>query len=156
MNGRAYWHTVVATAAILAVMASGAAADFNTDSLVAEWLFDEGSGSAAYDTSGNGHHGTINGAQWVPGVSGTGLQFDGSNDSVYVGTSLLGGPAFTDITVDAWFCCPVGSSIYNPYSAVFADETTDGEINIGIWNDGRAMGQIYTPVSYTHLTLPTN
>jgi hypothetical protein len=47
--------------------------------LVAHWGFDEGSGSVVHDTSGNGHHGTINGTpQWVPGVVGGALHFDGS------------------------------------------------------------------------------
>lgn len=36
--------------------------------LVGEWLFDEGSGSTAYDTSGNGNHGTITGATYTTDV----------------------------------------------------------------------------------------
>ena len=35
--------------------------------LVGLWLFDEGSGTVAKDSSGNGHHGTLGGgAQFVP------------------------------------------------------------------------------------------
>lgn len=36
--------------------------------LVGEWLFNEGSGSTAYDTSGNGNHGTITGATYTTDV----------------------------------------------------------------------------------------
>jgi hypothetical protein len=55
-------------------MAGNASAD-----LVVHWRFDEGSGSVVHDTSGNGHDGTINGTpQWVPGVAGGALHFDGS------------------------------------------------------------------------------
>jgi hypothetical protein len=47
--------------------------------LVVHWGFDEGSGSMVHDASGNGHDGTINGTpQWVPGIAGGALHFDGS------------------------------------------------------------------------------
>jgi hypothetical protein len=35
-----------------------------TNGLVGHWKFNEGSGSTAYDSSGNGNHGTIYGATW--------------------------------------------------------------------------------------------
>lgn len=40
-----------------------------TNGLVGYWNFDEGSGTVANDTSGNGNNGTINGATWVAGPS---------------------------------------------------------------------------------------
>jgi len=43
------------------------------------WLFDEGSGNTAIDSSGNGCDGEINGAEYVPGKYGTGLKFDGAS-----------------------------------------------------------------------------
>jgi len=60
-----------------------AIADLN-DGLVAYWSFDEGTGTVLHDYSGHGHHGTISGAQWVPGVAGSALRFDGTNDNVHV------------------------------------------------------------------------
>ena len=42
------------------------------------WLFDDGSGETARDSSGNGNDGQIFGAQWTEGRFGKGLQFDGS------------------------------------------------------------------------------
>ncbi len=70
--------------------------------LVGWWKFDEGTGTAALDSSGNGNHGTIyNGAAYVPGVSGTALEFDGTDDYVEVphSSSLNAG---NQITVEFW------------------------------------------------------
>ena len=55
--------------------------------LVAHWEFDEGSGVATVDSSGNGHDGTLQGdPQWVAGMVGSGaLSFDGSDGLVDVG-----------------------------------------------------------------------
>ena len=51
--------------------------------LVAHLRFDEGSGNVAYDTSGNGNDGVLNGdPQWVAGTVGGALEFDGDGDYV--------------------------------------------------------------------------
>lgn len=53
------------------------------DSPVGEWKFDEKAGQTAYDTSGNGNDGTLEGGpQWTRGKFGAGLKFDGSDDYV--------------------------------------------------------------------------
>ncbi len=70
--------------------------------LAAWWEFNEGSGTTTLDSSGNGNHGTIyNSATYVPGVSGTALQFDGTDDYVEVphSASLNAG---NQITVEFW------------------------------------------------------
>jgi len=60
--------------------------------LVGHWRFDEGSGTIAYDSSGNGNDGTFNGApQWVVGHFGGALEFDGSDDYVAIGDLDLTG-----------------------------------------------------------------
>jgi hypothetical protein len=56
--------------------------------IVAYWSFDEGSGDAAEDGSGNGNDGTIFGAEWVDGKFGKALEFDANyvlvpNDESY-------------------------------------------------------------------------
>jgi hypothetical protein len=49
--------------------------------LVGWWRFDEGSGTVANDSSGNGNTGTLNGdPQWVIGYYGSALEFDGIDD----------------------------------------------------------------------------
>jgi hypothetical protein len=63
------------------------------------WKLDEGSGTIAGDSSGNGNHGTIYGsATWTTGKSGNALDFDGVDDYVDVGDIDL-----TDaFTISAW------------------------------------------------------
>jgi hypothetical protein len=51
--------------------------------LVGWWRFDEGSGTSALDSSGNGNDGVIEGdAKWVAGQLGGALEFNGSNARV--------------------------------------------------------------------------
>jgi pectate lyase len=57
---------------------------FTPPSLVGHWRFDEGSGSVAYDTSGNSNNGNLNGdPNWVAGKIGSyALDLDGDGDYV--------------------------------------------------------------------------
>jgi hypothetical protein len=52
--------------------------------LVGWWSFNEGSGTVAGDSSGNGKTGIINGATWVDGKYGKALDFTGVNNYVDV------------------------------------------------------------------------
>jgi len=51
---------------------------------IAHWTFDENSGNTAYDSSGNGYHATVTGAQWTTGKVNGALEFDGANDYVQI------------------------------------------------------------------------
>jgi hypothetical protein len=67
------------------------------------WLFDEGTGSIAYDSSGNNNHGSIMDGKWNSSTSvlNTSLYFDGVNDYVLVENSFS--LMMTDeITIEAW------------------------------------------------------
>ncbi|MDI6807330.1 MAG: hypothetical protein QMD14_06045 [Candidatus Aenigmarchaeota archaeon] len=80
-------------------------------SLIGYWMLDEGSGTTAADSSGNGNTGTLysgtvvcsggNCPNWVDGKFGKALSFDGVDDYVEVpsSTSLQ---ITDDITVAAW------------------------------------------------------
>ena len=47
------------------------------------WKFDDGAGTVALDSSGNGNHGTIFGdPQWIAGQLDGALQLDGTGDYV--------------------------------------------------------------------------
>ncbi len=60
------------------------------NSVVAIWLFDEGSGTTARDSSGNGYDGTLmGGVSWVPGKFGGALEFNGTDAYVDTGQQLL-------------------------------------------------------------------
>jgi hypothetical protein len=70
--------------------------------LVAAWGFDEGSGTTANDSTGNGHSGTVTNADWqATGKFGGALLFDGVDSWVTVDDArdldLAGG-----MTVEAW------------------------------------------------------
>ena len=70
--------------------------------LVGWWRFDEGTGTIAEDSSGNGNNGTIYGATWVEGKYGNALSFDGIDD--YIGS--IGSASFWQSlgnkTIIAW------------------------------------------------------
>ncbi|MDH7598639.1 MAG: LamG domain-containing protein [Sedimentisphaerales bacterium] len=74
--------------------------------LVGWWRLDEGSGNIAYDSSGNGNDGTINGTPvWVEGKLGGALQFNGIDCYIDCGN----GPSFqiqSQITMACWLKTP--------------------------------------------------
>ncbi|MBC8470233.1 MAG: hypothetical protein H8D56_12240, partial [Planctomycetes bacterium] len=64
--------------------------------LVAQWRFDEGSGTTAADTSGNGNDGVLEGgAKWVAGQLGGAIEFNGSNARVVAPYIPLDSRSFT-------------------------------------------------------------
>jgi len=69
----------------------------STSGLAGYWPFDKGSGSIAYDLSGKGNDGTLNGPSWTDGVIRNALSFDGTNDIV---TTPL--TSVKPITMTAW------------------------------------------------------
>ena len=78
--------------------------------LIAQWKFDEGSGTVATDSTGNGHDGTLEGdPQWVDGYFAGGLQFAGSPDRVVVPYSPDLNPEEA-FTVSVWANVEPGSS----------------------------------------------
>jgi hypothetical protein len=79
------------------------AAPFDTlnTGLAAYWAFDEGSGSAAMDSTIYARHVTLaNGPTWVTGKIGKAIRLDGINDyGVFSYIPLTG-----DFTISAWVC----------------------------------------------------
>lgn len=73
------------------------------DALQANWSLDEGTGSTVADSSENALSGTLrNSPSWITGIHGTGLHFDGVNQSVDLGSNL---PLLRNVnaaTVSAW------------------------------------------------------
>ena len=88
---------IVVLGMILTSMAEAADPD-----LVGHWKFDDGSGTVAVDSSGNGNDGVFVGdPQWVPGKLGGALEFNGddyldcgNNDSLQIQEA---------ITITFWF-----------------------------------------------------
>jgi len=64
------------------------AARAGSSGLVLYLPLNEGSGSIAYDMSGEGNNGTITGASWAAGKYGSALSFDGIDDHVEIPSSI--------------------------------------------------------------------
>jgi concanavalin A-like lectin/glucanase superfamily protein/Big-like domain-containing protein len=95
------------------------AAGSTTSGIVGHWKFDEGSGSAVTDSSGNGNNGTrVNGPSWTTGRLNGALSFDGANDYVNVPhKSVLNA---YPLTVSTWIKTASATGlkgIVNKYSA---------------------------------------
>ena len=79
-------------------------------SLVGWWRFDEGTGTVATDSSGYGNDGVfVSEPQWVSGMIGSALHFDGEDDWVEVPHNEILNPANDEISVALW----VNSERYN-------------------------------------------
>ncbi|HPS31120.1 MAG TPA: hypothetical protein PLZ43_12750, partial [bacterium] len=75
--------------------------DVSVGGMIVNYLFDEGSGTVATDSTSNSYNGTISGALWYSlGRYGKALYFDGINDYVQVADNNLLEPA--DISVSLW------------------------------------------------------
>ncbi len=67
-----FWITIIGS---LCIVMSPLSAEL-LDDAVGIWLFDEGKGGTAADTSGSGNDGTISGAKWAEGKFGGALEFE--------------------------------------------------------------------------------
>ena len=93
--------------------------------LLACWNFDEGSGSTATDSSGNGNTGALcNGPAWVDGKRGKALSFDGRSN--YMSYPTLFSAGISELSVMAWINSPLNQSgdiIYHGYGGEFVLRT---------------------------------
>jgi len=96
--------------ALAVVLVLGSTATAAQVGLVGHWTFDEGQGTMAFDSSGNGLDGMLRGnPAWVPGQLGGSLSFNGSSDYVEVPDHPL--LALTEqITIAAWTNMKTNSS----------------------------------------------
>ncbi len=69
--------------------------------LIGYWTFDEGSGTTAYDYSGNGNTGTTGGTTIILGKVGNARSFNGVTDNVNAGTNTILNQT-NNLTVAAW------------------------------------------------------
>ncbi len=75
--------TLVSLIFISLILTNISYAEINLETCVGMWLFDEGSGNVAKDSSGNKNDGTLeNGPKWVDGKFGKALSFGGVDDFV--------------------------------------------------------------------------
>jgi len=97
-----------------------------TDGLIGYWNFNEGSGSVAHDSSGNGYDGNLYGATWTTGKYGSALEITNTS---YVGdiSSSFDNSITTAFTVAAWIKW-YGPSSY-PHNCIIFDGR--GEPSLG-------------------------
>ncbi|HEX37756.1 MAG TPA: LruC domain-containing protein [Candidatus Cloacimonetes bacterium] len=103
----------------------------------AEWHFNEGSGSIAYDAVGD-NDGTIVGADWVSGISETALQFNGTTGEVVVPNSADLNITGDEITLSYWFKL---DEIGSDGCLIFKNTQYLSRIN----NQGRVTFALYKP-----------
>ncbi|MEN6577174.1 MAG: LamG domain-containing protein, partial [Phycisphaerales bacterium] len=87
---------------VVVVLLLGSIVESTSAKLVGHWRMDEGGGTVAHDTSGNGNDGTLQGGPtWASGTLDGALQFDGVDDFVEIphSESLT---VDDEVTVSAW------------------------------------------------------
>lgn len=94
-----------------------------------QWHFDEGSGTVAADASASGLDGTLRGATWTGGVSGSAVAFDGTAD-VTMGEAPALNLGTGSSTVSAWFS--TGSNAAQPVVQKGAVGAADPGYRLGI------------------------
>ncbi len=114
MRGRSIHFILMSLMLILIPTEAARAFDRGDPDLLGYWSLDEGSGTMTADLSPNGYNGTLNGGvSWTDGIYGGALHFDGSNDYVETGQSILNNvPGFT---LAGW----VSASNVDVYSSLF-------------------------------------
>jgi len=139
--------------AISLILAGQSSAKIDPKAVVAMWLFDEGDGKVAKDSSGNGHDGGFIGKpKWVKGHLGQALEFDGASACVKISPGLSN---VENITVVVWvynadnwgttrseiWC---GSDTYGDYLLLRGDERGEWHAGEAIWHwyDGGSWGAL--------------
>jgi hypothetical protein len=137
----------------------------NRNGLIGEWLFAEGQGTTATDTSGNGNNGILNGCRWlVNKVSSVktqkqGLIFDGVSSYVDCGNAALFNST-SGLTAEVCFKFPPGV-ISNGWNGIFCKSSAAGtpkgwyilttnanrKLTVGI-GDGGTKREIVTGTDY--------
>ena len=102
----------VASLLIFGLSTTSIYAEIDPETCVGLWLFDEGAGSIAEDSSGNQNDGTlVESPTWVDGKFGKALEFDGAGSYVDCGTDdSLNIPTGGSVTMCAWVNSKVGST----------------------------------------------
>ncbi|MDT8304217.1 MAG: LamG domain-containing protein, partial [Sedimentisphaerales bacterium] len=116
------------------------AAEAADPGLVGWWRFEEGSGTTAYDSSGNGLDGTlVGGATWTDGRIGGGIELDGTSGYVSVPDFELTTDSITFVSwVNGWkgadWAPLISSREVGQCEMIFSDDDTLRYV----WNDDSA------------------
>ncbi len=113
---------------VLQIFGSTPAPSNGSNDLVSHWKFDENTGNIANDSK-DGNPGTITGAAWGQGVSGSCLVFNGINGNVKVPSKINLNPVY-GITMMVW-----ANTTANTTAKIFQKGDWDGHgIGQGNWS----------------------
>ena len=127
-------------------------AKIDPKAIVGMWLFDEGKGDIATDSSANGNDGELmNDPKWVDGKKkpSKALEFDGKDDYVIVHL----GPALQSLSIEAWIYPTDGGIVFVEEGQQALDGgwyesqmemLASGELKVGFWTgaeQGISLGQ---------------
>ena len=108
--------------------------NFSTaDSLIGYWDLNEGSGTVTADSSSYNRQGTLlnmDNSDWVTGIKGNALEFDGVNDAVEISPIDYNGISYA--TVQLWLKTDVVNNSYNYGAFAWNNSNNNGGITIGI------------------------
>ncbi|HEY7090888.1 MAG TPA: N,N-dimethylformamidase beta subunit family domain-containing protein, partial [Tepidisphaeraceae bacterium] len=111
--------------------------------LVAEYAFNEGTGTTVADSSGNHNTGTITNASWAAGLFGQALSFNGTNSLVTIsGSTSLN--LTSAMTLEAW----VKPNALDDWSSVILKERTGG-LDYALYADS---GADQPPIGFVHVS----
>ncbi len=120
----------------------GATSEFSAPVLVGapagRWRLDEGSGTTALDSSGRGVDGTITGATYTAGVSGTALDFGGgAEERITIPHQSDGSldPGAGDFSLELWFANTEAPPASTWRTLAFKHDWSNG-YELLIWDDG--------------------
>jgi len=86
---------------VVGLFVSSGYARIDPETCIGMWLFDDGDGDVATDSSASKNDGTLmNGAEWVDGKFGDGVIFDGVDD--FVELAIQPDPLMDGFTFSAW------------------------------------------------------
>lgn len=119
---------------------------------ILQYNFDEGSGTAATDSSGNSNHGTLQGTAWsTSGRFNGGVNFSGSNQSVRLPDNIVTG--VNAITVAAWVklsANPAGNALFDIGSSAtnhFYLKVGGNGLTVGAQVNGGTVDELVTSYS---------
>ncbi len=126
--------TLASLMGILLLIALPSLANIDSENITGMWLFNEGSGAVATDSSNYGNEGTIHGATWVDGKFGKALEFDGVDNWVEVPHSdTVGFTAGTSFTITLHF---KGTAVGGSLAGKNYEDTSQALPWYLLWNGG--------------------
>lgn len=126
------------------VLSMGPSSDTSSEAgLVASWHFDENTGDTVYDSSGNNNDGTIHGATWTTGVSGSALKIEG--DFVSIPDIVEG---LQHVTISIWVN-EQSMSVWDGEAYIWFGDHSNAHVDISHFGDN-----LYYTVMSTSIEIP--